>query len=112
MGRIPKAGGVARAALIVAPAAIRFKDDDPAAPVTFAAFLPMRRVSSCPNMQLETQRVDHAEDRVEVRTARAGERLVEALARQAGVARHLGHASGAGDVAQGLGDEGGVTLTS
>ena len=51
-------------------------------------------------MQFESQCINDFEDGIEVGAPFAGKCLVEALTGQPGISCHLGHASGAGDIAE------------
>ena len=54
-------------------------------------------------MQLDPQCSHDLEDRVEPRAPLPGERFVEALTREASIARDLGHALGASNIAERIG---------
>lgn len=59
-------------------------------------------------MQLDPQRIRHFQDRCKARVALSRWCLVQAFTPQPGFLRQLGHALGAGDVAERLGDDGGI----
>ncbi len=69
-----------------------------------------RKFSTNLGVQSQSKRFDHFENGIQTRTAVTGECLVKTLARQAGVAGHLGHPFGASDVAKRLGDECGISI--
>ena len=60
--------------------------------------------------QAKAEAPNHAHQRIGAGRALAGEGLVEALARQPGVLRQLGHALGAGNVPQGSRELSGVAV--
>ena len=61
-------------------------------------------------MQFQAKSTYDLEDRVESRATLAGQRLIEAFSGKPGVSGDLGHPFGAGDVAKGFGDKGGIAV--
>ena len=61
-------------------------------------------------MQFQTESTGDLEDCVESRAALRGERLIEAFSREPGVSGNLDLPFGTVDIANGLGDKGGITI--
>ena len=62
------------------------------------------------SVQLQSQRPYNFKDGVEVRAPLTGECLVQTFARQTRIFRNLGHALGAGNIAQRFGDKRGIAI--